>query len=194
MKVTPLSLPGLLLVELDLFADERGYFTERFNLRKLRELGLPEVAFCQDNCSRSLPGVLRGLHYQHDPPQAKLVTVTRGRILDVAVDIRPRSPTFGQHEAVELADEPPTTLWVPAGFAHGFCVLGDEPADVLYKVDTEYSPGGEGGIFWADPELAISWPITSPLLSDRDNQLPSFQALREAQAFATNTHEMEVRS
>ena len=173
MKVTRLKIEDVLLVELDVYQDTRGFFVERFQAERFREQGLP-AAFVQDNQNRSRPGVLRGLHYQHTPAQGKLVGVTRGRIWDVAVDIRPDSPTFGQMVGVELSDLNGCLLWLPAGFAHGFCVLGDEPADVLYKVDAPYGPGGEGGIAWNDPDLAVPWPISDPIVSDRDSAMQSF--------------------
>ena len=175
MKVTPLDIEDVLLVELTVHADARGFFVERFGLDRFRELGLP-TAFVQDNQSRNRPGVLRGLHYQHTPPQGKLVGVTRGRIWDVAVDVRPDSPTFGKMVSAELSDVNGRLLWIPAGFAHGFCVLGDEPADVLYKVDAPYGPGGEGGIAWNDPDLAVPWPIAEPIVSERDRTMQSFAA------------------
>jgi dTDP-4-dehydrorhamnose 3,5-epimerase len=178
MQLTDAPLAGVVLVELKVLGDARGFFVERFQLEAFEKAGL-DIAFLQDNHSRSAPGVLRGLHYQADPPQGKLVGVTRGRIWDVAVDIRPESPTFGQSYAVELSDLNGRLLWVPAGFAHGFCVLGDEPADVLYKVDAYYNPSGEGGVSWCDPDLAIAWPLREPLVSERDRKLPSFASYRE---------------
>jgi dTDP-4-dehydrorhamnose 3,5-epimerase len=173
MKVTRLEIGGLRLIELDVHGDERGFFVERFNLERFRAEGLP-VDFVQDNHSRSRPGVVRGLHYQHTPTQGKLVGVTRGRIFDVAVDIRPDSPTYGQTASGELSDMNGRLLWVPHGFAHGFCVLGDTPADLLYKVNAPYSPDGEGGILWNDPELAIAWPVENPIVSARDQTMPTF--------------------
>lgn len=177
MKFTSLEIPGLVLVELKLHGDSRGFFVERFRQDAFSEAGLPSV-FAQDNHSRSAPGILRGLHYQTDPAQGKLVGVIRGRIWDVAVDIRPESPTFGKHIGVELSDVNGRLLWLPAGFAHGFCVLGDEPADVLYKVDAPYNPASEGGILWNDPELAIQWPIQFPITSLRDQKLQTFAEYR----------------
>lgn len=118
---------------------------------------------------------MRGLHYQHTPAQGKLVGVIRGCVWDVAVDIRPDSATYGQYHAVELSGENGMLFWIPSGFAHGFCVLGDEPADMLYKVTAEYNPAGEGGIRFDDPDLAIDWPIVDPLISDRDKAQPSWQ-------------------
>lgn len=173
MQITRLDLEGLLLLELDIYRDSRGFFTERYNLEHFREGGLP-FDFMQDNHSRSIPGVLRGLHYQHDPAQGKLVGVTRGTIWDVAVDIRPGSKTFGQSFAAEVSADNGLMLWMPPGFAHGFCVLGDEPADVLYKVTSPYNPAGEKGIIWDDKDLGIKWPVADPIISQRDIELPSF--------------------
>jgi dTDP-4-dehydrorhamnose 3,5-epimerase len=177
MKVTRLEIEGLLLVELVVHGDQRGFFVERFRADRFREYGLP-TTFAQDNHSRSAPGVLRGVHYQHTPAQGKLVGVTRGRIWDVAVDIRHDSPTYGRSIGRELSDLNGLLLWIPPGFAHGFCVLGDEPADVLYKVDAPYNPAGEAGIAWDDRDLAIRWPIGEPTVSARDRELPSFAEYR----------------
>jgi dTDP-4-dehydrorhamnose 3,5-epimerase len=182
MEVAPLKLSGLLLVTLRIYRDARGFFVERFQAKEFSKHGLPS-SFAQDNHSRSLPGVLRGLHFQSDPGQGKLIGVLRGRIWDVVVDLRGRSPTFGQSYGIELTDENGLQLWVPAGFAHGFCVLGDEPADVLYKVDAPYNPGGEGGIHWADPDLAIAWPESNPMVSGRDDELGSFAHYKNRQVF-----------
>ncbi|HWE93657.1 MAG TPA: dTDP-4-dehydrorhamnose 3,5-epimerase [Tepidisphaeraceae bacterium] len=173
MKVVPLEIKGLMLVELKVHGDARGFFVERFQIDRFGEGGLP-THFAQDNHSRSAPGVLRGLHYQTNPTQGKLVGVVRGRIWDAVVDIRPDSATFGQHAAFELSDVNGRLLWVPPGFAHGFCVLGDEPADVLYKVDATYNPAGEGGVAWNDAQLAVPWPIANPTISQRDQKLPTF--------------------
>lgn len=173
----PLELDGLFLIELVRHGDQRGFFTERFNAARFRAAGLP-AEFLQDNHSRSAPGVLRGLHYQVTPPQTKLVGVIRGRIWDVAVDVRPQSPTFGRSVGLELSDMNGRLLLIPPGFAHGFCVLGDEPADLLYKVDQPYEPSGEGAVLWNDPELAISWPLDAPIVSARDSQAKSFAQYR----------------
>jgi dTDP-4-dehydrorhamnose 3,5-epimerase len=178
MKVTDLPIQGLKLIELKIFHDNRGFFVERFNEKSFRDLGLP-VAFVQDNHSRSAPRVLRGLHFQSDPAQSKLVGAMRGRIWDIAVDIRPASPTYGQHYGTELSDENGRLLWIPAGFAHGFCVLGDEPADVVYKVDGLYNPKTDGGIRWDDPDLMITWPVKDPIVSEKDARLPSFAEYRK---------------
>ena len=182
ITATPLGLEGLLLIELKIWRDERGFFIERFRSAAFEALGLP-TAFVQDNHSRSMPGVLRGLHYQ--PGQGKLVGAVRGRVWDVAVDIRPTSKTFGQHAACELNDENGRLLWIPKGFAHGFCVLGDEPADILYKVDAPYDPAAESGLHWADQDLSIAWPVEKPAMSARDQQLPSVAEFRARQSRTT---------
>ncbi len=180
VEIVEVPLPGLLVLQLSVHGDERGFFVERFNARDFESLGLP-VAWLQDNHSRSAPGVLRGLHYQFDPPQGKLVGVTRGRLWDVAVDVRPDSRTFGKWHAVELTDTNGKLLWIPPGFAHGFCVLGDEPVDMLYKVTTLYDARGESGVRFDDPELAIPWPIPvgRATLSKRDLGLPSLAEYRK---------------
>jgi dTDP-4-dehydrorhamnose 3,5-epimerase len=178
MKVTELPIKGLKLVELQVFSDARGFFVERFNEAKFRAASLP-THFVQDNHSKSIPNVVRGLHFQTGPAQGKLVGTLRGRIWDVAVDLRPESETFAQHYGVELSDLNGKLLWIPKGFAHGFCVIGDEPADVMYKVDAPYSPQTDGGIVWNDPELKIQWPVSEPILSDKDAKLGSFAQYRE---------------
>lgn len=173
MHVTPLEPEGLILIELALKTDDRGFFVERYQQALFRDHGLP-AAFVQDNHSRSAPRVLRGLHYQFNPAQGKLVGVIRGSIWDVAVDIRKDSPTYRFSFGVELSDRNGQMLWIPPGFAHGFCVLGEEPADVVYKVDQVYNQSGEGGIRWDDADLAIAWPISNPKVSPRDQALSSF--------------------
>src|SRR5262245_54513553 len=178
MKISGLSLDGETLIELDLHGDARGFFVERYNEDQFRRHGLPS-SFCQDNHSRSAPRTLRGLHYQSRPAQGKLVGVIRGAILDVVVDIRPKSPTYGAHLATALNGEDGRLLWIPPGFAHGFCVIGDDPADVLYKVDSPYERATEGGILWSDPELSIDWPFRDPTVSQRDQRLPLFAHYRD---------------
>jgi len=173
VKITDCPIEGLKVIKLELHGDARGFFVERFHMKRFAEAGLPHI-FLQDNHSRSAPGILRGLHYQHAPPQGKLIGVIRGRVLDVAVDVRPHSPTFGKHYAIELTGENGLLFWMPAGFAHGFCVLGDEPADMLYKVSSVYNASGEGGIRYDDPEIAIDWPLKNPTLSERDKHQQSF--------------------
>ncbi len=168
------GLAGLKLIELKQYPDDRGFFMERYVQERFQGYGLP-AQFVQDNHSRSKPGVIRGLHYQTNPAQGKLVGVIRGKIWDVAVDLRKDSPTYGKWEAYELSDENSRLLWIPAGFAHGFCVLGNEDADVMYKVDAPYSPKTEGGICYSDPELKITWPVQNPIVSGKDQQLPGFK-------------------
>ncbi|MFT6077444.1 MAG: dTDP-4-dehydrorhamnose 3,5-epimerase [Myxococcota bacterium] len=182
MKITNSPIPYLKIIELDIFYDDRGFFIERFNQNKFAELGLP-IDYFQDNFSRSIPEVIRGLHYQTGPSQAKLVGCVRGKIWDVAVDIRKDSPTFGQHFGIELSGENGKLLYVPAGFAHGFCVLGDEPADVAYKVDKPYSPTGDGGIAFDDTELKIDWQVENPIVSDKDHNLQSFSQYKNNPCF-----------
>lgn len=177
MVVKSFDIADVRLIELKRFGDARGFFIERYNANSFAAAGF-SAGFVQDNHSRSEPGTLRGLHYQHSPAQAKLVTCLRGQIWDVAVDLRLDSPSFGRHVAIELRESEPSWLWIPAGFAHGFCVLGDEAAEVFYKVDQFYEPKGEGAISWNDPELAISWPIAKPILSERDRQAKSLQDYR----------------
>ena len=177
MKVTSLDLKGLMLIELVIHGDGRGFFTERFQAARFRDNGLP-TNFVQENHSRSSTGTLRGLHYQYRPAQGKLVGVIRGQIWDVVVDIRPDSATYGRSPGLELSDKNGCVLWIPPGSAHGFCALGEEPADVLYHVDAFNSPSGEGGIFWADPDLSIPWPISRPVVSERDQKLPRFAEYR----------------
>ena len=175
MQIQKLKIQGLVKIECRVFGDERGFFTERFKKDWADELGLPE--FVQENYSRSAYGVIRGLHYQFTPPQGKLVTCTRGRLLDVATDIRKGSPTYGQTEAVVLDGALPAWFWIPAGFAHGFQVLSEEGADLLYKTSAVYSAAGEGSIHWADADLKVPWVTqgTSPLLSGKDQQAQSFK-------------------
>jgi dTDP-4-dehydrorhamnose 3,5-epimerase len=163
-------LDGVVLIEPDVHGDERGFLVETFRDDAWRELGVG-VDFVQDNHSRSSRGILRGLHFQTVPGQAKLVRCLRGRIWDVAVDLRRDSPTYRQWEGHELDDERHRQLFVPVGFAHGFCVLSDV-ADVAYKLSSPYDPATEAGIAWDDPDIAVEWPITDPALSERDRSGP----------------------
>jgi len=173
MKITNTDLTGLKVIEIDVYSDDRGFFCERFNKKKFLDNGLP-ADFVQDNHSRSKPSVVRGLHYQKKPDQAKLVSCVAGEILDVVVDIRENSPSFGKHFSIELTEENGKMLYVPAGFAHGFSVLGNENAHVIYKVDGLYNPSGEGGIKFDDENLNIDWRIKNPQVSDRDKGMQSF--------------------
>jgi dTDP-4-dehydrorhamnose 3,5-epimerase len=176
MKITNSFIEGIKIIELNVYKDSRGFFVERFNKKTFADHGLPTEYF-QDNFSRSIPGVIRGLHYQNNPAQAKLVGCVRGRILDVAVDIRKNSPTFGKYFSIELSGDNGKLLYIPAGFAHGFSVLGDEEADVHYKVDGIYNKAGEGGIVYDDPDLNINWLVENPIISDKDKILPRFKTL-----------------
>ncbi len=176
MKITPLSLSGVFLIETQLFEDERGFFFESFNERLFHEATGLSVSFVQDNHSKSVKHVLRGLHYQLPPmEQGKLVRVIQGEIWDVAVDIRPSSPTFGQHVSVHLSADNKKQLWIPGGFAHGFLTLSDT-AEMLYKTTQFYSRAHERSIRWDDKDLAIDWPVTGPvLLSDKDEKGSHFK-------------------
>ena len=170
MKVVATALPEVLIVEPQLFGDKRGFFLETYQLGRYVENGIASP-FVQDNLSRSAYGVLRGLHLQNPLTQGKLVTVLRGKVLDVAVDVRVGSPNFGRHVAVELSEDNRRQLWVPRGFAHGFAVLS-ETADFFYKCDELYSPSDELVVRWNDPALGISWGIESPTVSGRDAAAP----------------------
>jgi dTDP-4-dehydrorhamnose 3,5-epimerase len=166
MNVIQTEIPEVVLIEPKLFGDQRGFFLEMFQAERYSANGLHRP-FVQDNLSRSGYGVLRGLHLQNPKTQGKLVTVLAGRVLDVAVDVRVGSPTFGRHISVELSDENRRQLWVPRGFAHGFAVLS-ETADFFYKCDEIYSPADEIVVRWDDPLIGINWNIDSPKLSKRD--------------------------
>lgn len=177
MKSLPTSLPGVVLLELDVFGDPRGRFMETFRRDKYRELGIGVgFEFVQDNFSSSSKGILRGLHYQLRQPQGKLVWVTRGEVFDVAVDIRRGSPTFGKWFGAILSAENHRQMWVPPGFAHGFLVTSDQ-ADFAYKCTDYYAPADERSIRWDDEELAIAWPIEGePTLSKRDREATSLRS------------------
>jgi dTDP-4-dehydrorhamnose 3,5-epimerase len=175
VSFTHLALDGVVLIEPAVFRDARGLFLETWSARKYAAHGIPE-AFVQDNQSVSAPGVLRGLHAQHRNPQGKLVRCVRGEVWDVAVDIRRSSPTFGRWVGESLSDENHRQLWIPPGFAHGFCVVRG-PAIVEYKCSTPYDRGDEIGVVWNDPRLAITWPVAEPLLSDKDRALPTLDEL-----------------
>ena len=180
MKVIQTAIPDLLIIEPRVFGDDRGFFFESFNRRQFFQLTGCDVDFVQDNHSRSAKNVLRGLHYQIQHPQAKLVRVVQGSVLDVAVDIRRNSPTFGQHVVVELSAENKRMFWMPEGFAHGFVVLSDT-ADFLYKTTDYWFPEHERCLRWDDPELAIDWRLPSaPVLSAKDVQ---GKILAEAELF-----------
>ena len=175
MQVVTTALPDVLILEPKVFGDERGFFFESFNARRFAEATGLHREFVQDNHSRSAKGVLRGLHYQVQQAQGKLVRVTAGEVFDVAVDLRRSSPTFGQWVGVHLSAENKRQLWVPEGFAHGFVVLSDF-AEFLYKTTDYYAPEHERSIRWDDPTLAIDWPLTeAPQLSAKDQAALNFQ-------------------
>lgn len=170
MKVTPAAIADVLILEPRVFRDSRGFFIESFNQRDFNAATGTDFTFVQDNHSRSLKGVLRGLHFQLTQPQGKLVRVVRGAVFDVTVDVRPASPTFGQWAGLELNEDDHRQLWIPPGFAHGFLVLS-ESADVLYKTTEYYLPADEACLAWDDPGIGIQWPLRAPpILSSRDRQ------------------------
>lgn len=175
MKFRPTELPEVVHIEPDVFRDARGFFLETWHERKYREGGVPGP-FVQDNFSRSQGGALRGLHAQLDPAQGKLIHVVRGEIYDVAVDLRVGSPRFARHVGVRLTGESQHQLWIPPGFAHGFCVLSDE-ADVEYKCTAPYNPQGEIAVAWDDPRIGVPWPTREPVLSARDAAAPPLAEL-----------------
>jgi len=174
METLELELPGLKLLRPRVFADTRGFFLETYQESRYRAAGI-DCGFVQDNHSRSVQGTLRGLHYQSSPGQAKLLRVASGRIFDVAVDIRPDSATFGRWLGVYLDGEKHEQLFVPVGFAHGFCVVS-ETADVMYRVSAPYDPKTECTLAWDDPDVGVKWPVSSPVLSARDQ---AGQSLRD---------------
>lgn len=182
MQVVPTLIPDLLIIEPKVFGDDRGFFFESFNQRRFTELTGVTEAFVQDNHSKSACNVLRGLHYQIRQPQGKLVRVTAGEVLDIAVDIRKSSPTFGKWVGVRLSAENKKMLWIPKGFAHGFVVLSDS-AEFLYKTTDYWAPEHERCIIWSDPDLNIDWQLngTTPLLSGKDQAGRPF---KDAEVFA----------
>ena len=178
-RFTELELPGVILIEPRTFTDERGFFMETYKHRDYAAAGLTD-AFVQENHSRSTGGSLRGLHYQRQPAaQGKLVRAVVGEIFDVAVDVRPESPTFGRWIGKTLSADNRRMLFIPPWCAHGFCVVS-EAAEVLYKTTAEYAQEAEGGLMWNDPDVAIAWPIINPILSERDRRWPSLATLASA--------------
>lgn len=180
LNVIETSLPGVLILEPRVFTDERGSFMETYHSARFRQLGI-DANFVQDNHSRSARGVLRGMHYQEPNPQGKLLRCTRGALYDVAADIRVGSPSFGKWFAVELTEENKRMLWVPPGFAHGFCALTDN-SDLFYKCTALYDAQNDRSILWSDPDLGIEWPIANPRLSPKDAAAPR---LKEARVLPT---------
>jgi len=176
MKILASSLEGVSIIEPAVYADARGFFTETYNSERYGAAGFAET-FVQDNLSFSVRGTLRGLHYQHPHDQAKLIMAVKGEIYDVAVDIRRGSPGFGQWFGVRLSEENKRQIFIPEGFAHGFCVLS-ETAIVTYKCSDLYHPESEGGLIWNDPDLGIDWPVRDPLLSEKDRRNVHLKDLR----------------
>ena len=184
MKVFPAEHPDILIVEPQVYGDERGFFMETYHAEKYAAQGM-DLPFVQDNHSRSRRGVLRGLHYQLEQAQGKLIRVVNGAIFDVAVDVRRGSPRFGSWVGLELSDDNKRQMYIPPGFAHGFCVLSEE-VDFLYKCTGFYAPDDEYGIAWDDPDIAIDWPQMDYLLSERDRQLPALSGNRNLPAYSAN--------
>ena len=174
MEVETTALPGVVIIRPRVFGDERGFLLETYSKERYDEHSALAQDFVQDNHSRSRRGVLRGLHFQEKEPQGKLVRVSRGRVFDVAVDIDPASATFRQHVGVILDDESHTQLFIPPGYAHGFCVLS-EVADFEYKCTAHYRPDDGRGVLWNDPKLAIDWPVADPIVSAADQENPTLE-------------------
>jgi dTDP-4-dehydrorhamnose 3,5-epimerase len=177
VKVLPTQLEGVVILEPDVHGDERGFLVETFRDNTWAEAGIG-IDFVQENHSRSVKNTLRGIHFQTEPGQAKLVRSLRGRIWDVAVDLRRDSPTYRHWEGFELDDKTHRQVLVPVGFGHGFCVLSDE-ADVAYKLSSYFDPAAEAGIAWDDPEINIEWPVSEPLLSERDKTAPKLAEIAD---------------
>ena len=177
IKFTKTDLPDVLLIDPEVFKDSRGFFMETFHQKKYAEAGINQT-FIQDNYSHSTRGTLRGLHYQLKNPQGKLVYVITGEIYDIAVDIRRGSPGFGKWVGQYLSDKNRRQIFVPEGFAHGFCVIS-ETADVLYKTTDLYNPDDEYGVLWSDPTIGIKWPVEMPVVSDKDKQFPGLKEVPE---------------
>jgi dTDP-4-dehydrorhamnose 3,5-epimerase len=182
MKLIKTPLDGLVIIEPKRFADERGFFLESFQEQRYQEILNSNTTFVQDNLSHSKKNVLRGLHYQRQQAQDKLVTIIKGCVFDVAVDIRKNSPTFGKWHGEILSDENHRQFFIPKGFAHGFCVLS-ESAYFHYKCSNYYHPEAECGILWSDVDIAIAWPLTTPLLSPKDRLYPTLKEIASESLF-----------
>ncbi|MEO9886422.1 MAG: dTDP-4-dehydrorhamnose 3,5-epimerase [Balneola sp.] len=181
MNISESRIKGVFVVEPRVFEDERGYFFESFRHNQLKEAGI-NIEFVQDNVSKSYHGTIRGLHYQIENPQDKFITCLKGEILDVAVDIRKGSPTFGNYVAYKLSEENHRSLLVPKGFAHGFSVLSEE-AIISYKCSDYYHKPGERGIRWDDPTIRVNWGVSKPIISEKDKKLPLFPSIKEQDTF-----------
>ena len=178
MKIVKTSLKDCIIIEPNYFGDERGFFMETFHLERYADLANISIPFVQDNHSRSSKGVLRGLHFQINNPQGKLVSCLRGSVFDVAVDINPNSPNYGEYFGIELSEHNQYQLWIPPGYAHGFYVLSDI-ADFNYKCTDYYFPGDQGGIIWNDKLINIEWPSKNPILSEKDSRNPGLEELND---------------
>jgi len=181
MKISETRIPAVKIIDPRVFEDDRGYFFEAYRASFIEEAGLG-VTFVQDNVSKSFQDTIRGLHYQIENPQAKLVQCLKGTILDVAVDIRKDSPSFGNYVAIKLSEQSKQMLFVPSGFAHGFSVLSEE-AIVAYKCSDYYNQDGERGIRWDDPEIRVNWSVGRPILSDKDRKLPLLSSIKKEDLF-----------
>lgn len=175
MEITETNIPDVLLLKPTIHRDDRGFFLETYRQEHLQSYGV-DAHFVQDNLSQSQKGTIRGLHYQIEQPQDKLIMIMQGRILDVAVDLRQDSETFGEHTAVELSADNRHQMFIPKGFAHGFAVLSDQ-ADVYYKCSDYYYPQGERGLFWDDPQLEIDWKVQHPIVSEKDQNQPTLNKI-----------------
>lgn len=181
MNITETNIPDVLLLKPEVYRDDRGFFLETYREEHLHNRGV-QTHFVQDNLSKSQQNTVRGLHYQIEQPQDKLLMVMQGRILDVAVDLRKNSPAFGEHTAVELSSENKHQLFIPKGFAHGFSVLSTE-ALVYYKCSDYYFPEGERGLRWSDPKLGIDWQVEDPIISEKDQQQPLLEDIGDQNLF-----------
>jgi dTDP-4-dehydrorhamnose 3,5-epimerase len=177
MQIISTAIPEVIVFEPQVFTDSRGYFLETYQEQKYKDAGIPK-SFVQDNQSFSIGKVLRGLHFQLQHPQGKLVRVTKGEVFDVAIDLRRQSPTFGQWHGEVLSAENRRQMYIPENFAHGFCVLSDS-AEFLYKCTDYYHPGDEVGLIWNDAEIGVRWPISDPVLSEKDAKLPTLAAVMD---------------
>ena len=178
MKVTESGIKGVYTIEPDVYKDDRGFFMETFHIERYRKLLGINLEFVQDNISRSSKNVLRGMHFQRNYPQGKIVKVSRGEILDVIVDLRKDSPTYGTWESFKLSEQNKLQVWIPPGFAHGYCVVSNN-AKVMYKCTDYFMPNDQHGIIWNDSQINIKWPINSPVLSDKDKLLPQLKFIIE---------------
>lgn len=181
MKIQKTDIPDVLLLTPDIYRDDRGFFMETYREEHLKQHGF-DIRFVQDNLSQSKQGTVRGLHYQIEQPQDKLITVMQGEILDVAIDLRRQSETFGEYTCAKLSFENRRQMLIPKGFAHGFAVLSQQ-ANVYYKCTDYYYPGGERGVLWNDPKLDISWEVENPIISDKDQGQPKLNEIKDEDLF-----------